>query len=227
MLAGDTLLLPPEAAVGFPPSVHQASAVRAGRAPAPLLGALGAVACLIAIVLFAAGAWIDGMILLGISLALVTLFVSAVRREPDSQLALLTRATVDRSRSLARLAAISARASSRAALHLVSIRRRRRHLRHELRDRLAPLGEAVCHGDELRAKALKAQVSELERALRATEQEASAAVGGARQKIKHERATSERTQPLSAARAEATTGEDGSSQRRSPECSWRNALLHG
>ena len=69
--------------------------------------------------------------------------------------------------------------------------------------------------DELRAKALKAQVSELERALRATEQEASAAVGGARQKIKHERATSERTQPLSAARAEATTGEDGSSQRRS------------
>src|SRR5205823_937841 len=101
-----------EAAVGFPPSVHRASAVRAGRAPAPLLGALGALACLIAIALFAAGAWIDGMILLGISLALVTLFVSAVRREPDSQLALLTRATVDRSRSLARLAAISARASS-------------------------------------------------------------------------------------------------------------------
>jgi len=181
----------------------------------PLLGALGAVAFPIAIVLFAVGAWIAGMILLGLSLALVTLFLSGVRGQPDSRSARLARSAVGWARSLTRLTAVSARAWSRAALDLVKIRRRQRRLRHQLRDRLAPLGEAVCHDDQRRAEALKARASELEQALRETERQASAAVGGARRQIERERAPSQPTQPLPAPRADAPAREDGRSGKPS------------
>jgi hypothetical protein len=53
------------------------------RDPVAVLGALSAGVLLVAVVLFAAGGWIAGLILLGLAVALLTLCVSGAKHEPD------------------------------------------------------------------------------------------------------------------------------------------------
>lgn len=211
--AGETLEFPDEAIIAdpavavsateTPPTVHRIHRRPLGIHPVPLLGALGTVALVVAIVLLAAGSLVGGLILLGLALALLTLFRAGVKSEPDAPTARLTLRTVDRCRSLARLAAVTIRASARAGLQLLQIRRRRRRLRSDLQHRLKPLGEAVHENDEHRVQVLKQQAAELDERLDETEREASAAISAALTEIKLERATSQPTQALAPSAEEA------------------------
>jgi hypothetical protein len=94
-----------------------------GLEPAQLLGGLTAMACVLAAVLFVASAWIAGLLMVIVALVLVSLLVAAIRREPNSQGALVVVRATDRAASLARLTAVAAREWSRGAMELVSARR--------------------------------------------------------------------------------------------------------
>jgi RNA polymerase subunit RPABC4/transcription elongation factor Spt4 len=210
--AGETLELPldvvsasPEVAAApgeSPPMVYQVQRRPLGIDPVPLLGGAGGVALLVAIILFASGSSIGGVIVLILSLALLTLFFAAVERQPETRTAQATRIAVDRVRSLLRLAAVTALARSHAGLGLLRIRRRQQRIRSQLQGRLKPLGEAVHQGDHRRAELLKQQATELERRLGEAELEASAVLGAARTEIGRERRTVEPTQALALAEAE-------------------------
>jgi hypothetical protein len=179
--------------------VYQVHRRPLGIHPVPLLGGVGSVALFAAIILFASGSSVGGLIVLSLSYVLLMFFFSAVKREPDTQTARFARTVVDRVRSLLTLAAVTAGAWSRAGLGLLRIRRRRLRLRSELQDRLKPLGEAVYRGDHQLAEVLKEQAAELERKLGETELEASAVRGAARKEIDREHATVQPTQALALA----------------------------
>src|SRR5437763_1831592 len=91
----------------LPHSVHQVHRRPLGIHPVPLLGGLGGLVPLVAIILLAEGPLIAGLILLGVALALLTLFFHAVRKEPDAPAARPTRRAADRLHSLGGLAAVT------------------------------------------------------------------------------------------------------------------------
>jgi hypothetical protein len=180
----------------FRRTVHEVHRQPFGVAPAPLLGGLGTLALIGAIVLFAIGGWIAGCVMLALTGALIALFWSAIKHERGSPVARLTLRAVSRARATARFTAVRARAWLRALVHLGRIRRRRRGLRKALRSQLMPLGEAVYRDEHERADSLKAQAHVLEHALELAEREASAVVRAAREEIDRERATVEPTEAL-------------------------------
>jgi hypothetical protein len=182
--------------VEFPPTVHEVHRRPFGLAPAPLLGGLGTLALVSAIVLFAVGGWTGGVVVLALGGGVMALFRSATRHEPDSMVARLASRTVTRARAMAGFTAVRVRASAGALLQLGRIRRRRRGLRKALQSQLMPLGEAVYRDEHERADSLKAQARELELALERAEREAAAVVRAAREEIERERATVQPTQAL-------------------------------
>jgi len=198
-VTGETLELPaepvvPDSAVASSPAppeapatVHQAHRRPLGVHPVPLLGGLGVLALLVAVVLLAGPSVVGGLVLGVLAIALLTLFLAGVRREPDA---------IDRSRSLARLGAVTIRALGRAAVDLLRIRRRQHRLRGQLRGRLQPLGEAVYRDDQRRAEALKQQAAQLEEELRETQLEASGVIASTKHEIERERAMAAPTQRL-------------------------------
>lgn len=192
----DASLAPRAAPADLPPAVHQAHRRPLGIHPVPLLGGLGALGLLLAVILLAAGSLVAGLILLGITVALFTLFSAGVRREPDVPAARLAIRTASRISALAGLIAVAVRAWARAGLALIRIRVRQQRLRGRLKANLAPLGEAVHRDDERRAQALKRQAAELEQKLDETSREASNVIAGARREIQGERATIAPTEPL-------------------------------
>lgn len=94
-----------------------------GLEPAQLFGGLTAMACVLAAVLFVAGAWIAGLLMVIVAVVLVSLLVAAIRHEPHSQGAFVVVRATDRAASLARLTAVAAREWTRGAMELVSTRR--------------------------------------------------------------------------------------------------------
>lgn len=187
-----------------PPAFHYAHRRPVGIDPVPLSGGLGVLALLAAIALLATGSLVAGLIVLGLAVALLTLFAGGVRRHPYEPLARLTLTAADRLRALTRFLAVTARAWGRAGLDLLRIRHRRHRLRRELNASLAPLGEAVHHDDHPRAEALKGQAADLQQKLAETEREASATVASARQEIERERTAIEPTQALAPGEAAET-----------------------
>jgi ABC-type phosphate transport system auxiliary subunit len=159
-------------------------------------GGLGGLALPVAVILLAAGALVDGFILLGLATALLVLCLVGLRREPHMPAARLILQALDRLRSLAALTVVTVRASVGAAVNLLRIRHRRRQLDSELDDRMAPLGEAVYREDQQRAQALKRQAAELEHELDEAQREATSVIGHARREIEQERAALEPTQAL-------------------------------
>jgi hypothetical protein len=168
----------------------------------PLLGALAALALMLAIVLLAAGSLVAGLILLALAIASFTLFGGGVRREPDAPAGRLVLRTAYRARALAGLIAVAVRAWARAALDLIRIRGRQQRLRRNLKANLAPLGEAVHQDDQQRAQELKQKAAEIDQQLSEAERDASAVIAEARQQIERERSTIEPTQALARPQAE-------------------------
>jgi hypothetical protein len=190
-----------------PPTVHRAHRRPAGIHPVPLAGGLAALTLVAAIILLATGSLVAGLILLGLAVALLTLFAGGVRRHPEEPSARLTLTAADRLRALTRFVAVTARAWGRASLDLLRIHGRRHRLRRELNASLAPLGKAVHQDDRQSAEALKRQTADLEQKLQATEREARAAVAAARQEIDYERKAIEPTEALR--RVDMASAENG------------------
>lgn len=186
----------PEREVQFAPTLHHAHRRPLGLGPAPLLGGAALLALVLAVVTFALGWWVAGVVLLAVAGAAVGLFVVAIRREPESKTAWLALSAAGRAGTRTRVTGVALRAWSGAAVRLLRIWIRRHRLRAQFRQRLAPLGEAVQLGDLDRATQLKAQADQMARALGEAERERSAVVQAARGQIARERSDSEETESL-------------------------------
>lgn len=200
----ETLELPRSGVRGtvFPPTVHEAHRRPLGLEPAALLAGLAAVALLISLILFVSGAWIAGIIGLGVTLGVVALFLAAIGREPQTRLAQLTLRSLARAGSSRRLAGVKLRAWSRAAAPAIRVSAHRLWLRWKLRRRLAPLGEAVHEGDAERVARLEAGNRAIEHELDRLELEGAAARDAARRRIEVERSSADATVALAADEAQ-------------------------
>lgn len=185
-----------------PLTLHRSHRRPLGAHPVPLLGGVGGVALLLAIILLADGAIIAGLVVLMLAVPLLGLFVGGVMREPSAPAARSSLQLAHRLRSLTGLFAVSVRAESRAGIGLARVRSHQRQLRRELSAMMAPLGEAVHRGDQLQADALKRRTAELERQIESLEAEASRLSATAREEMARERATAQPTRTLASAPAE-------------------------
>jgi len=182
----------------FPPTIHEAHRRPLGLDPAALLGLLAALVLILALVLFASGAWIAGIIALGATLGVVALFLVAVGREPQTPVSRLALRSLARAGAFRRLAVVGLGAWSKAALPSLRARAHQQWVHWKLRRQLAPLGEAVHLGDEEGAARLKARADLLEREERQHGLEGAAARETARRRIEAERSGAEATVALEA-----------------------------
>jgi hypothetical protein len=190
-------------------SIHESHRRPLGAPPPAFLGALSLAALLLVLILLITGSWIGATIALGAFIGLITLFIPAVRHDPDSQAARLTRRSVSNATNSTRFAAVAARSWTQAGISLLKIKQRRLRLKRELRSQLTPLGEAVHHGDQARAEDLKARADELEKQLEMIDADASAIVEGAREAVEREKTTSQPTQTLPPTETEVELIHDG------------------
>jgi type IV secretory pathway TrbD component len=193
---GDTERMLPEHEGRFPPTIHRAHRRPMGVGPAPLTAGLSGGVLVLAVVLFAIGAWIAGLVFLALSATAAGLFLAAVRHEPDSHSARLANVARNRTNAFSRLIGVTIRAALRAGVELAGAWQRRQRLRLELRRRLAPLGEAVYRDDLGQAERLKAQARELDEALHEADRRRARAMAALRERIEQERATTQSTEAL-------------------------------
>jgi hypothetical protein len=153
-----------------------------------LLCASSAIPAAIALVLLAEEEWIGGFMLVGLALVSAVPLLAAVGREEDAPLGRQALAVAARAQVKARMARVSVVAWFRALRALMRVRRRQQRLYAARKDRLAALGEAVLRGDRTHAAQLQAETRDLGEEMRARENEASAAIDSARERIEHERA---------------------------------------
>lgn len=153
-----------------------------------LLCAPSAIPAAIALVLLTEGEWIGGFMLVGLALVSAALLLAAVGREEDAPLGRQALAVAARAQVKARMARVSVAAWVRALRALMRVRRRQQRLYAARKDRLAALGEAVLRGDRTHAAQLQAETRDLGEEMRARENEASAAIDSARERIERERA---------------------------------------
>jgi hypothetical protein len=177
-----------------------------GVAAVPLLSALLTLALVIAVVLFAIGGWVGGLVMLAVGLGLLGLLVGAVRRGADSPAGSALLAAVERVSAGVRVAGVTASAWLGATVRVANIRGRQLRLRADLRHRLTPLGEAVHRGEDARASEIDAEAHRVERELQDCERELRKILGGARLQIERERARGAPTEELSLAHREAGGG---------------------
>lgn len=193
---GETVQMLPEREVRFPTTVHWAHRRPLGLGPATLLTGLAGITFAFAIVMFAVGSWAAALVLLAASATEVCLFLVAVRRDPDAHSARVARLAARQTDGLMRLSAVTIRASTHTGVELARLWHRRRRLRTQFRRRLTPLGEAVYHDDQHRAKQLKAQAKQLDRELGETDRRAAEAFASLREEIDRERLPNQGTQRL-------------------------------
>lgn len=168
-------------------SVHRVERRPFGVAPIPLLGGLALATLVLAIVLSAAVGWVAGICLLLVAAGLFSLFVAALRRQPEAREAQLLSGLVVKARDKGGFLVSGLRTWSRAGRQVASLRWRRLRLRRELRRRLTPLGEAVHHSDAARVDELKAELVSLQRQLDEATRHESAVLTAAQSKLERER----------------------------------------
>jgi hypothetical protein len=178
------------------PTLHRSHHRPLGAHPVPLLGAVGGVALLIAIILLAGGTIVAGLVVMMLAVPVLGLFVGGVMREPDAPVAGRSLQLIHRARSFAGFLAVGVRAEGRAGFGLARVRSRQHQLRRELNATMAPLGEAVHSGDRPRAEALDRRATDLERELEQLDDEASRLTGEAREQVASERSTIQPTRTL-------------------------------
>jgi hypothetical protein len=180
---------PPMAVAESTIAVDRAAQGRgAGLLTLALLCAPSAIPAAVALVLLTEGKWIGGFILVGLALVSAALLLVAVGREEDGTLGRQALAVAARAQVQARMARVSLAAWSRALRSLMRVRRRQQRLYAARKDRLAALGEAVLRGDRTHAARLQAETRDLGEEMRARDDEASAAIDSARERIERERA---------------------------------------
>jgi hypothetical protein len=199
---GETEDMLPTRRMQWPPTLHRVNRRPFGVGPVPLLSAGLGAAAILAIILFALGSWVAGVVVLACGLGCLALLLVAVEHEPNDPAARLAVSAAERARSQTRLLGVAARAWSRAGLVVLRVRHRRYRLRWRLRRQLTPLGEAAYRGDAERLEMLKAQAQQIEAALRDADRDGARAVGAARAEVDRERQVAQPTEVLPVDRGE-------------------------
>lgn len=200
---------PPPQSVEFRPTLHTAERRPLGLSAPAFSAGLLVGGLVLAVVLFAVGLPLGAVLALLVALGAALLFRAAVAREPESEAARLARRAAVETRSRSRLGFVSLRAFSAAWLEVLRLRAQRRRLQRDLHRCLSPLGEAVLHGDTVRAEVLRAQAEAAETRLREVEREIAIVLARARERVDQERSVAQPTQTLS---VEDTDGQAGGAQ---------------
>lgn len=178
------------------PHIHAVHRRPFGLRPGAFLAGVSAGTFPVAVILFAVGTWVVGIVVLLLALAAATLLAAAVREEPTSPEARLSRRALVQAGGTVRFGSAIARTRFRAGLLLGRLSYRRARLRRELRAQYLPLGQAVYRDELERAELLKAQARRIEDMLQQIDLEAATLRRGARRHLEGERATVQRTQAL-------------------------------
>ena len=171
----------------------------------PPLFALG-LACLLtvlAIVAFAVGSWVFGLLLVIVAAVLFVLFVGAARHAPTSPVAQATLTAGDRITSWIDFAAGSAHAWSAAGRELLRLRRELRALRPEREQVQHALGGAAYRERESEVASLRARLHDLDREINERVAAGEAALQQARRRSRRERLAIRPTEQLAAEQVEA------------------------
>jgi hypothetical protein len=158
--AGETVReeLPLDETGEVPVSYQLAEPKYFGVTPPTLLLGLTAALFVIAIVLFAAGHWPYGLILLGVSALLLAAFLEVVRRRPANGIGRPSVAARERAQSSLE----TYRARAFAAGEVRRMRRALMHLEADRRALLHDLGAAAHFGDADGESAIRARLAELD-----------------------------------------------------------------
>jgi hypothetical protein len=167
--SGDTVVepLPPPEEGPTPVEPHVSERRYFGVPPANVLLALGVVGVIIAIVLFATGLWPWGLIALGISLFLITGYISAERQSPGEESPVLRAFSSVRTRAGVAKETVAANGSAR--IELARLRRDANTLAKQRSERARELGEAVYAKNAKATKELKERMKEIDDGLAAKE----------------------------------------------------------
>lgn len=177
-------------------TIHQAHRRPLGLDPDAVLTGVSVIGLVLAIVLFATGAWIAGVIVFVLATTSIALLAVAVRREPNARFARPGHRALTSAAGFLQFALRAGRAWAPALVSLAGFKRHRHRLRRELRGQLAPLGEAVYREDHARAERLKAQAARLDQAVEEADRQASAMLDRTRGEMRRERATVRPTETL-------------------------------
>jgi hypothetical protein len=167
-----------------------------GVTPSGSVFALAVGAFALALLFFATGRWIVGLVLLVLAGALFAYFASLVRRRPDSAVARVSAEAVGslRARMGAAVDAVGAVSSGRRALL------RLRHEQEDLRSRrerlVRSLGEAVYLADDQATESARAELTEVDEALAAKEAEMTKIATEMQQRLRASRDEVRQTQLL-------------------------------
>ena len=183
--ADDTHVMevPPEEVGHVPVNYDRVEPHYYGIAPTTLVLVLAAAVLTVAIVLFAAGHWPFGLIVLGLSLLLMVMFFEAARRRPD----VVVRSTadaLDSFRSRAGVAADTLATRRRASRQVLALRHELERMAALHRQLLFELGEAVYRGDEQASERARGQLEELDALSARRESEMQAVVAAAQEQIR-------------------------------------------
>jgi hypothetical protein len=174
-------------------------------APPRLFGVLSPVATFVlacvlllgALVVFAAGSWILGILLLAIAVAVLVLFFGAAERDPSSAVARGAVTARDRLRDWTSFATGSAGAWTKAGRVVLRIKRELRSLRSERASVQLALGEAAYREDEAATASLRVRMQEIDAAISSRERDRVEALAHARRHVAEERAAGQPTERLS------------------------------
>jgi hypothetical protein len=158
-----------------------------GVTPHVLCGALGGVALLVGVALLASGNLAIGLLLLVAGLFLAALFAEQARRRRASSLDRAAAGAVDRSLALAGFTRATVGAWTSAGRRVAQLRLEARKLARERSHVQYELGGAVHAGDQPRADALRARMSELDAEIERKGREATAAIASAHRRTRTER----------------------------------------
>ena len=156
------LEVPPDETGPVPVSVNRTEARFYGVTPAAAALVLAGATLAVAIVLFIAGNWPIGLIVLGVTVLLILAFLETARRKPVGTVSRSTAESLDSFRARAGVAAGSIATRGRATRRLFALRQELRRM-EALRARLLfELGEAVYRADEQATEEARGRVEELD-----------------------------------------------------------------
>jgi hypothetical protein len=163
--------------------------------PARLFGVLSpgsafVLACVLlggALVALVSDSPVLGILLLASAAAILVLFYSAAKHDPDGPLARRTLEVVGRFRDWTHFARGSAAAWGSAGRNVVGLRRELGALRRERREVQLAFGDAAYRGDEGTAASLRTRLSEIDHAIRHRERERASTFARARTRVEEER----------------------------------------
>jgi hypothetical protein len=196
--SGDTAVepVPPSEDGPTPAEQHVSERRYFGVPPADVLLALGIMGVVVAIVLFATGLWPWGLIALGVSLFLVTGYISAQQRHPGDE-GRASRA-LSSVRTRAGVAKETVAAHSGARIELVRLRRDASALTKQRSERARGLGEAVYAENKAAMKELKHQMQEIDDELKAKEAQMAQVTMDAHERVGKARLQAQPTQVVAA-----------------------------